>query len=281
MAQEQINQEVEFFRGYKYVLSNFYYCDLTIDGEKFNTSEKAYQVLKAKFHGDSKIEEELMKTHFVSQVKKISEKIKVKPEWIDHRVDVMRKVLRAKADNCTTYRKKLLNCKGLIVEAIKGDLFWSAGLDENDLRNMPKDKWPGQNVLGQLHMELRDEIQEFLRTQSQSKKRTAEYKEFVGKKKQRVVGPSLSLDSANVSMETQIQSPTEDYEWKDPSFNFETAFLNPTLDDAMFKPPPAAPITPEENDAVEDFLQSVAANIDSRLVIDNANKSKLIFFSHY
>ena len=185
MAQAQIEQEVEYFRGYKYVLSNFYYCKLEIDGQKFNSSEKAYQVLKAKFHKLKDVEEELMECDFVSKVKKISEKINVSAEWIDKRVEVMRKILRAKADQCTTYRKKLLSCKGKIVEAIRGDLFWSAGLDEQDLKNLPMDAWPGQNVLGQLHMEIRDELQEFLLTQSQSKKRTVEWAEFVGKKKPR------------------------------------------------------------------------------------------------
>ena len=76
MAQAQIEQEVEFFRGYKYVLSNFYYCKLEIDGEKFNSSEKAYQVLKAKFHQLKDVEEELMKCDFVSQVKRSAKRSK-------------------------------------------------------------------------------------------------------------------------------------------------------------------------------------------------------------
>ena len=67
MAQAQIEQEVEYFRGHKYVLSNFYYCKLVIDGQKFNTSEQAYQVLKAKFHQLKDVEQELMECHFVSK----------------------------------------------------------------------------------------------------------------------------------------------------------------------------------------------------------------------
>ena len=279
MAQAQIDQEIEYFRGYKYVLSNFYYCKLVIDGKKYNSSEKAYQVMKAKFHKNKAIEDELMEAHFVSDVKKISEKIQVSTEWIDQRVDVMRKILRAKADQSQTYRKKLLNCKGQIVEAIRGDLFWSAGLDEKELRELPRERWPGQNVLGQLHMELRDELEEFLRTQSQSKKRSVEWAEFVGKKKQKVEATKPNVEIPNLNQISPEISP--------PSYSFETLDLNPTIEwmEPSLNPPPmftpvASPVTEKESDAVEEFLQSVAADVD-KLLTESANKGELhSYISH-
>ena len=273
MAQAQIDQEIEYFRGYKYVLSNFYYCKLVIDGKKYNSSEKAYQVMKAKFHKNKAIEDELMEAHFVSDVKKISEKIQVSAEWIDQRVDVMRKILRAKADQSQTYRKKLLNCKGQIVEAIRGDLFWSAGLDEKELRELPRERWPGQNVLGQLHMELRDELEEFLRTQSQSKKRSVEWAEFVGKKKQKVEATKPNVEIPNLNQISPEISP--------PSYSFETLDLNPTIEwmEPSLNSPPmftpvASPVTEKESDAVEEFFQSVAADVD-KLLTESANKGEL------
>ena len=297
MAQAQIEQEVEYFRGHKYVLSNFYYCKLVIDGQKFNTSEQAYQVLKAKFHQLKDVEQELMECHFVSKVKKISEKIKVSAEWIDKRVEVMRKILRVKADQCTTYRKKLLNCKGKIVEAIRGDLFWSAGLDEQDLKNLPMDSWPGQNVLGQLHMEIRDELEEFLLTQSQSKKRTVEWAEFVGKKPRienkptastsEVTAPSYYFEtpSLNPTTEGDASKQQEDgIKWIEPSFSFETPNLHPQVldENAMFHTPIASPIKANEDDAVEEFLASVAAEVDKKLNVntppENPNKGEHIYF---
>ena len=279
MAQAQIDQEIEYFRGYKYVLSNFYYCKLVIDGKKYNSSEKAYQVMKAKFHKNKAIEDELMEAHFVSDVKKISEKIQVSAEWIDQRVDVMRKILRAKADQSQTYRKKLLNCKGQIVEAIRGDLFWSAGLDEKELRELPRERWPGQNVLGQLHMELRDELEEFLRTQSQSKKRSVEWAEFVGKKKQKVEATKPNVEIPNLNQISPEISP--------PSYSFETLDLNPTIEwmEPSLNSPPmftpvASPVTEKESDAVEEFLQSVAADVD-KLLTESANKGELhSYISH-
>ena len=50
MAQAQLESEVEFFRGYKYVLSNFFRFDLTFEGQKYHSVEQAYQVKKATIH---------------------------------------------------------------------------------------------------------------------------------------------------------------------------------------------------------------------------------------
>ena len=258
MAQATIDQEVEFFRGYKYILSNFYHSQLIVDGVTYNCAEKAYQMKKASFCGDQEVFTRLKTCINAKECKEIGKKVNETVEWLDQRVDVMRQILKAKSEQCTTYRKKLLNCKGPIVEAVPGELFWSAGLDEEDLRKTPRDRWPGQNVLGQLHMELRDELQEFLRTQSQSKKRTSEYNDFVGKKIQKT---SHSIES---NQGAQLK------------YYFETPSLSPVInnDNLMFTSPISSPITAVEDDAIEKFLQSVAAEVDERLITPTKDKSK-------
>ena len=258
MAQATIDQEVEFFRGYKYILSNFYHSQLIVDGVAYNCAEKAYQMKKASFCGDQEVFTRLKTCINAKECKEIGKKVNETVEWLDQRVDIMRQILKAKSEQCTTYRKKLLNCKGPIVEAVPGELFWSAGLDEEDLRKTPRDRWPGQNVLEQLHMELRDELQEFLRTQSQSKKRTSEYNDFVGKKRQKT---SHSIESNQGAQ---------------PKYYFETPSLSPVInnDNLMFTSPISSPITAVEDDAIEKFLQSVAAEVDERLITPTKDKSK-------
>ena len=258
MAQATIDQEVEFFRGYKYILSNFYHSQLIVDGVTYNCAEKAYQMKKASFCGDQEVFARLKTCINAKECKEIGKKVNETVEWLDQRVDIMRQILKAKSEQCTTYRKKLLNCKGPIVEAVPGELFWSAGLDEEDLRKTPRDRWPGQNVLGQLHMELRDELQEFLRTQSQSKKRTSEYNDFVGKKRQKT---SHSIESNQGAQ---------------PKYYLETPSLSPVInnDNLMFTSPISSPITAVEDDAIEKFLQSVAAEVDERLITPTKDKSK-------
>ena len=258
MAQATIDQEIEFFKGYKYILSNFYHSQLIIDGVTYNCAEKAYQMKKASFCGDQEVFTRLKTCINAKECKEIGKRVTETAEWLYQRVDVMRQILKAKSEQCTTYRKKLLNCKGSIVEAVPGELFWSAGLDEDDLRKTPRERWPGQNVLGQLHMELRDELQEYLMTQSQSKKRTSEYNEFVGKKRPKT----------NHSIESNRPAQPTNY--------FETPSLSPLInnDNMMFISPISSPVTAVEDDAVEKFLQSVAAEIDERLATQQKDKSK-------
>ena len=105
---------------------------------------------------------------------------------------------------------------------------------------------------------MRDELEEFLRTQSQSKKRTLEYNEFIGKKR-----PKTSH-----STESQQPAQTRHY--------VETPSLSPVIsnDNLMFKSPISSPITAVEDDAIEKFLQSVAAEIDEKLTTPEKDKSK-------
>ena len=259
MAQATLDQEVEYFKGYKYILSNFYHSQLIIDGVTYNCAEKSYQMKKASFCGDNEVFNRLKTCINAKECREIGKRVNETAEWLDQRVDVMRQILKAKSEQCTTYRKKLLNCKGSIVEAVAGELFWSAGLDEDDLRKTPRERWPGQNVLGQLHMELRDELEEFLRTQSQSKKRTSEYNDFIGKKRQKTT------------------HSTESNPGVQPKYYFETPSLSPVINNnnnLMFTSPISSPITAVEDDAIEKFLQSVAAEIDEKLATPEKDKSK-------
>jgi ribA/ribD-fused uncharacterized protein len=64
----------------------------------------------------------------------------------------------AKYEQCKGLRRKLLQTgqKGL-VEASPMDTIWGIGLDEA-AREMPRALWPGQNLLGQVLMEVRAEM---------------------------------------------------------------------------------------------------------------------------
>lgn len=82
--------------------------------------------------------------------------IKVDNKWGAMRVDVMKKIIRAKYEQCKEYRDKLHSCKGLIVEAVCSDRFWAAGITASQVM-VNNGQMPGENVMGKLHMTLRDE----------------------------------------------------------------------------------------------------------------------------
>ena len=171
MAQAQLESEVEFFRGYKYVLSNFFRFDLTFEGQKYHSVEQAYQVKKATIYGDEDAKRRILFTMNAHRAWLIGKDIKVDDKWSEKRVEVMRELLKAKLEQCPTYYRKLLSCKGLIVEAVPNQTFWSAGLEKEELVKLPRDQWPGENMLGKLHMELRDQIRKRKTEPRQSEQR--------------------------------------------------------------------------------------------------------------
>ena len=150
--------DITYFKGAKDILSNFYSCNFKYEGFYYNCVEQAYQSAKAHKCGqdDIAVEIKLMTSGF--QMWMAAKKIKNLDEWIGERVNVMRDIIQAKADYCVEYREKLLACDGLIVEAVTSDLFWAAGMDQKQLMKKDPSAWPGQNIMGGLHMKLRDSI---------------------------------------------------------------------------------------------------------------------------
>lgn len=60
-------------------------------------------------------------------------------------------------------RQTLLDTGNLyIAEASPKDKIWGIGLKEADAQNMPRDLWPGQNILGKALMEIREEIKNII-----------------------------------------------------------------------------------------------------------------------
>lgn len=45
-----------------------------------------------------------------------------------------------------------------MVEASKFDRIWGAGLSEEDAKKIPEEQWPGQNILGEIFNELKNEL---------------------------------------------------------------------------------------------------------------------------
>ncbi|AMX93760.1 MULTISPECIES: NADAR family protein [Mesorhizobium] len=153
-------ERVCFYEQDFYVLSNF--SAFTIMWEwtprdglaRFDTSEAVYHFMKFKPGVPTAEQWSLMHNIILApsahEAFKIAERNKHhrRPDWDYVKVDVMREILHAKADQHEYVRRKLLATGDRqLVENSWRDDFWGWGPNRD-----------GQNMLGKLWMEIRDEI---------------------------------------------------------------------------------------------------------------------------
>lgn len=143
MEQHVIDQ----FKGIYSFLSNFHPAPVRVDHMDFMTSEHAFQALKTVDHGD-RCRIAGLKTP--GQAKAAGKKVKLRDNWNDIRVEVMRQVLICKFDQNPDLAQKLIETGD--AELIEGntwnDTFWGVC------------RGKGQNNLGKLLMEIRAKLRE-------------------------------------------------------------------------------------------------------------------------
>jgi ribA/ribD-fused uncharacterized protein len=142
------DRQVFFYEQDFYVLSNF--SAFTVDWEKhlFMTAETAYHW--EKFIDHPEVQLEIIRARSAHDAFKIAQnnKDKLSPDWIDQRVNVMRRILFAKVSQHEYVRRKLLQTGGRdLIENSWRDDFWGWGQNRD-----------GQNMLGKLWMEIRAEL---------------------------------------------------------------------------------------------------------------------------
>lgn len=144
------------FSGEYRFLSNFWYCEVELDGETYPSTEHAYQAAKTldpverkrfRFSISYRDGEPHERTPTCAEAKRLGNSISLRPDWEDVKVGVMRDLLRQKFTS-GRLRDMLLNTGDLYLEETNHwrDTFW--GVCDGK----------GRNVLGNLLMEVRDEL---------------------------------------------------------------------------------------------------------------------------
>jgi ribA/ribD-fused uncharacterized protein len=142
------NAHVFFYENDFYVLSNFSAFRIAWKARDFDTSEHAYHWEKFPLEPD--IRQGILQARSAHQAFKIAEyyKDKVRSDWPQRRVATMKEILRAKVKQHEYVNRKLIETGNRwLVEDSWRDSFWGWGEDGN-----------GQNMLGRLWMEIRDEL---------------------------------------------------------------------------------------------------------------------------
>lgn len=137
--------KIEKFVGEFYFLSNFSSAIIYIDGEKYTSAEHAYQAAKAQSPQSKQL---IREAKTPGLAKKLGYSVQLPDDWDAKKVDIMTNIIRKKFEN--PFLRPLLLATGsaeLIEGNTWGDRFWGVC------------KGTGQNHLGKILMEIRQEIQ--------------------------------------------------------------------------------------------------------------------------
>ena len=137
--------EITSFKGPYAFLSNFWFCDVVLDGLKYKSVEHAFQAAKT---FDPEWRAKIRLASKPGEAKKLGRQVPLRSDWEEVKLDVMHDLLYQKFTSTTILRLDLLRTVGsqLIEGNYWHDTFWGVcdGI--------------GQNWLGRLLMEVRDEL---------------------------------------------------------------------------------------------------------------------------
>ncbi len=127
--------------------SNYWPCEIEVDGKKWPSSEHYYQAQKTL---DEDYAEKIRTAPTSDDAKKLgnSPDCVVRPDWDTWKIIAMRKALDAKFSQHEDLKQYLLDSGDkVLVEDSERDYYWGIGADGS-----------GKSMLGILLMELRDRI---------------------------------------------------------------------------------------------------------------------------
>ncbi len=142
-------------------LSNWYLLSFEIDGIKFSSVEQYMMYKKAICFNDLEIANKIMATDNVESIKAFGRAVSNYNDdvWSAIRKNVVKDALLAKFSQNSELKDKLLNTgNDTLCECAVRDLIWGIGLSMSDPDRFNKEKWRGNNLLGNTLMEVREEL---------------------------------------------------------------------------------------------------------------------------
>ena len=142
-------------------LSNWYCSAFTVDEITFSSMEQYMMFEKAILFQDYQTAEKILSTDDVAEIKALGRIVQHFDEeiWREKREKIVHKgVLQKFLQNPELAEKLLETGKQMIAECAVKDKIWGIGLSMGDEERFCVDKWKGQNLLGQILMQVRAEI---------------------------------------------------------------------------------------------------------------------------
>ena len=142
-------------------LSNWYCSAFTVDEITFSSMEQYMMYKKAILFQDYQTAEKILSTDDVAEIKALGRIVQHFDEeiWREKREKIVHKgVLQKFLQNPELAEKLLETGEQMIAECAVKDRIWGIGLSMGDEERFCVDKWKGQNLLGQILMQVRAEI---------------------------------------------------------------------------------------------------------------------------
>lgn len=158
---EDIMEKFTFFWRSDSPFSQWYPTRFEIDSIVFNCAEQYMMFGKAKLFGDHEIACKILRSSSPIEQKKLGRKVKYfdQVKWNAESKPIVYKGNHAKFTQNPALLQKLLSTKGTtLVEASPVDKIWGIGLAEDDPRSLFRKTWQGENWLGEVLTQLREDL---------------------------------------------------------------------------------------------------------------------------
>ena len=137
--------------------SNFFPCEITLNGRSYKSVEHGYQAEKAVYANDHIRLTAILNAKTPSDAKRIGGEVIVGVKWMHIKRNVMRKLLYAKYTQHPELGNYLCSTKGKNLIEGSVDNYWGAGVPLHS-KDLMEGNWHGRNELGRLLMSVRDEL---------------------------------------------------------------------------------------------------------------------------
>lgn len=150
-----------FFFSPDHYLSQWYPCRFIIDDIEFTCTEQWMMYAKAMLFQDLDCANAILATSSAKMQKNLGKKVTNFDDniWNIHKKEIVFKGNFAKFSQNAELKTYLLSTKGkVLAEASPYDKIWGIGLSMDDEMRFNMTKWRGQNLLGEVLMQVRDAL---------------------------------------------------------------------------------------------------------------------------
>ncbi|HET8688214.1 MAG TPA: NADAR family protein [Methanosarcina sp.] len=145
----------------KSCLSQWYPSQFRFSGTSYDNAEQFMMHMKALLFNDQLVADMIMKATTPKEMKTLGRQVRNfnEKEWDSLKDIIVKRATIEKFRQNPKLLGFLISTSGkYLVEASPYDTIWGIGLDEEDAREIPIPEWKGQNLLGKILTEVRDEF---------------------------------------------------------------------------------------------------------------------------